>query len=501
MAPSFVARSVFLATFLAIAAVPVVSESQTDGALKENEVVENTSAADDRSPPGAPEYSDPEASPPSEGVSSASPPQTADQNTDVGDAPVRGATDTEKISTSDGAAPVGKTAPSDVTEPTPASEIANDEIEATESGATTPPSQKSSTPPAPEMADSPLTIASWGGAYARSQHLAYAARFEAAMGMKTEMVVHGGRTMAINQFGHAERKSWDVIDMGSQQLAAACEAGHLEKLNHREILEGDGGSDALDDFLPGALHECGVASVAWSSVIVFDTRTFKKRKPAKAKDFFDLKRFPGKRGLRQEPRYALELALMADGVPTGEVYDVLATASGIERAFAKLDQIKDNIVWWNHGHDPLRLISEKQVAMTTAFSGRVFNSIVSENTPAAILWDRQIYDANYWAIPKRSANKERARQFISFALQPKRLAAQAQWYPYGPMRHSALPLVVKHAEADVALASFIPTTKKNFKTALKLNEIWWKANEASLKKRFDLWRAGQTPGGNDTKSE
>jgi len=192
---------------------------------------------------------------------------------------------------------------------------------------------------------------------------------------------------------------------------------------------------------------------------------------------------------------------MADGVPTGEVYDVLATESGIERAFAKLDQIKDSIVWWRRGQDPLRLISEKQVAMTTAFSGRVFNSVVTENTPAAIVWDSQIYDTDFWAIPKGSSNKERARRFISFALQPERLAAQAQWYPYGPMRRSALPLVVKHAEADVPLASFIPTTEKNFRTALKLNDVWWKANEASLKKRFDAWRLGTTPEDIDAKTE
>lgn len=507
MASSFVARSVFLATLLAIVTMPVVSEAQTDSAPTENNATKETRATDDGSVPETPKGAESQVSPPSEGVSSASPPPSIDQEADVVDTPAPDATNTEQVNTSDGAAPVGEAAPKDFTETSPppetlsSPEIPNSKVEAPETEAAPSPSQKSSIRPPPQKTDSPLTIASWGGAYARSQNLAYAAPFEAETGTKIEMVVHGGRATAINQLGSADKQSWDVVDLGSRQLAAACKAGHLEKLDHREILEADDGSAVLDDFLPGALHKCGFASVAWSSVIAFDTRAFKKRKPSRAKDFFDLKRFPGKRGLRQEPRYAFELALMADGVPSDDVYDVLATESGIERAFAKLDQIKDSIVWWDRGRDPLRLISEKQVAMTTAFSGRVFNSVVAENSPAAILWDNQIYDADYWAIPKGSANKEDARRFISFALQPERLAAQAQWHPYGPMRKSALPLVIKHAEADVALASFIPTTETNFKTALKLNDVWWEANEAVLKKRFDAWRAGEAPEGVGAKTE
>lgn len=507
MASSFVARSVFLATVLAIATTPVVSGAQTDSAPTENETIKDTSTADEPSSPETPKGTESQASPPSEGVSSASPPQSTDRKTDIVDTPAPDATDPEQVKTSDGAAPVGEAAPTDVTETSPPPEtssrpnIPNDKVEATESEATTSQTKESSNPPSPKKIDSPLTIASWGGAYARSQHLAYAEPFKAETGTKIEMVVHGGRATAINQLSAADKHGWDVVDLGSQQVAAACEAGHLEKLNHREFLEADNGSAVLDDFLPGALHDCGIASVAWSSVIAFDTRAFKKRKPTRAKDFFDLKRFPGKRGLRQEPKYALELALMADGVPAADVYKVLATETGIERAFAKLDQIKDSIVWWDRGHDPLRLIREKQVAMTTAFSGRVFHSVVMENVPAVILWDSQIYDTDYWAIPKGAANKEKAQRFISFALQPERLAAQAQWHPYGPMRKSALPLLVKHAEADVALAPFIPTTDKNFKTALKLDNVWWEANKAVLTKRFDAWQAGETLEDDSAKTE
>ena len=39
----------------------------------------------------------------------------------------------------------------------------------------------------------------------------------------------------------------------------------------------------------------------------------------------------------------LEMALMGDGVPAEEVYDLLGTEAGVQRAFAKLDTIKDHV--------------------------------------------------------------------------------------------------------------------------------------------------------------
>jgi len=73
-------------------------------------------------------------------------------------------------------------------------------------------------------------------------------------------------------------------------------------------------------------------------------------------DFFNTKKFPGKRGLRKSPKANLEMALVADGVAAADVYDVLATSEGVDRAFAKLDSIKDSVVWWESGAQPPQLV-------------------------------------------------------------------------------------------------------------------------------------------------
>ena len=57
--------------------------------------------------------------------------------------------------------------------------------------------------------------------------------------------------------------------------------------------------------------------------------------PKTMADFFDTKAYPGKRGMRKNPKVTLEFALIADGVPTDQVYDVLSTEEGVARAFAK----------------------------------------------------------------------------------------------------------------------------------------------------------------------
>ena len=65
-------------------------------------------------------------------------------------------------------------------------------------------------------------------------------------------------------------------------------------------------------------------------------------------------------------------ALMGDGVPPDQVYDVMRTPEGLDRAFAKLDSIRDQIVWWEAGAQPVQLLADAEVAMTMSYNGRLF---------------------------------------------------------------------------------------------------------------------------------
>ena len=112
--------------------------------------------------------------------------------------------------------------------------------------------------------------------------------------------------------------------------------------------------------------------------------------------------------MRKSPKVTMEFALIADGVPTSEVYDVLGTEEGIARAFAKLDTIKEDVVWWEAGVQPPQLLADGEVVFSTAWNGRVFNAKNAEGQPFEMVWDGQIYDLDLWVIPKGSKNKEAA---------------------------------------------------------------------------------------------
>src|SRR3546814_8102295 len=108
----------------------------------------------------------------------------------------------------------------------------------------------------------------------------------------------------------------------------------------------------------------------------------------------------------------LEWALLADGVPGDKVYSLLRTEAGVARAFAKLATIRDDIVWWEDATEPARLLEEGRVVMTSTFNAPMFNAIVVREQPFAMIWDRQVWDLDFWAVPAITENRDAALAFV-----------------------------------------------------------------------------------------
>jgi len=186
------------------------------------------------------------------------------------------------------------------------------------------------------------------------------------------------------------------------------------------------------------------------------------------------------------------------------VYQMLATREGIARALKRLDEIRGHIVWWDRAHEPLKMLAKQDAAMAIAFNGRIFSAIVAQNKPFGLIWDGQVYDLDLWAIPKGSPNKTSALELIAFATKPERLARQARWFPYGPVRKSALKLIGKHPEVNVNMLDYIPTSQMNFKRALRMDAAWWASHETEMKEHLQVWRigdGGSAKSGADAESE
>ena len=251
----------------------------------------------------------------------------------------------------------------------------------------------------PAFAAGEVNVMSWGGAYTKSQVEAYHKPFTEQTGVKVNSIDADNPAKPIKAQVEANNVTVDVADVEYSDAVRLCDEGLLETIDTSALPAAPDGTPAEEDFIEGALTDCAVASIVWSTVYAYDKTKFEGNEPTTIADFFDTEKFPGKRGMRKNAKAQLEMALMADGVPAGEVYEVLATEEGVDRAFKKLDTIKDDIVWWEAGAQPPQLLADGEVAMTTAYNGRIFNAAVSENKPFEIVWDGQILDFDLFVIP------------------------------------------------------------------------------------------------------
>jgi putative spermidine/putrescine transport system substrate-binding protein len=333
----------------------------------------------------------------------------------------------------------------------------------------------------PARAGDALTVVSYGGQYTTSQTKAQYQPFTAKTGNAIQSVDYNGGLAELIAQVRSGTVSWDVVDVEQQDLERGCADGLFEKVDSATLPAGSNGASAEADFLPGALQPCGVGSVIWSNVIAFNQTAFPGAKPEKLEDFFDLEAFPGKRGLPKRPNALLEWALMADGVAAKDVYATLATPEGLDRAFAKLDTIKDQAVFWETGAQMIQLLADGEVAISAAYNGRIQGAITDDKKPLAMIWDRQIWNADYYAIVAGTKKRDTAKAFVAFATGTEPLAMQTRYLTYGPVRRSAQALV------DPTLAGNLPTAPGNFQSALAFDAKWWMEHGDAVNERYAAW--------------
>ncbi len=334
-----------------------------------------------------------------------------------------------------------------------------------------------------------LTVGAWGGAYTRACKIAYHEPFTAETGIVIRDAQYNGGLAEVRAQVDVGRIHWDVVPMEIADAVRGCDEGLLEPLDPAMWAPGADGTPPEEDFFPGTLTECGVGAEFYATVIVYNRENIPGPKPSTMQDFFDLEAFPGRRGMRRKPMGNMEFALMADGVPPAEVYQVLDTPEGIERAFRKLDTIKDQIVWWEAGAQPPQLLADGEVTMTTAYNGRVFNAQVLEDQPFEIIWDGQLLDFGQMVIVAGTPNLEAALEFLAFATTPRSMAQVSANISYSPTRYSGLPLVGTHAEAGIDMLPHMPTYPENLERALRNDWEWWVNHTDEMNERFSSWLA------------
>ena len=200
------------------------------------------------------------------------------------------------------------------------------------------------------LAADQLTVVSFGGSYARASQQAYHEPFTAETGIEVRLEDYNGGLAQIRAQVETGNVHWDVVDLNVADAVLGCDEGLLEFIDPGDLPPGADGRSVEDDFVSGTLTDCGMGTIFFSSIYAFHPQHFAGARPATIEDFFDLERFPGRRGMRRVPSDNLEIALLADGVPLEEVYATLATPEGVDRAFRKLDTIRSRSCGGKRAH-------------------------------------------------------------------------------------------------------------------------------------------------------
>jgi len=337
-----------------------------------------------------------------------------------------------------------------------------------------------------------MTIVSWGGAYSASQNNAYHKPYmELNPGVNIINDESSAEAVAkLRAMNEAGNVTWDVVDVVASDAIRLCDEGLAEVIDaDTDLAPAPDGTPASQDFGDLIVSECFIPQIVYSTTFGYRTDMVGDTPPTTVCDVFDTAAYPGKRSLERRPIGNMEWALLCDGVAKDDIYDVLSTPEGVDRALAKLDTIKDDVIWWTAGAETPQLLADGEVVIGSTFNGRLFSVIEEQKQPVGMLWDAQMFDLDGWIIPTGLSPErlEAAKKYVRFATDTQRLADQAKYISYGPARKSSAPLVGQHATLGIDMAPHMPTDPENAKNTFLYNYEWWADNRDDLDAKFQAW--------------
>lgn len=319
-----------------------------------------------------------------------------------------------------------------------------------------------------------IMVLTFGGEFAEAQRQAFFVPFQNLEGIIVKEDSYNGEYGKLKATVETGSVRWNVVDIEAASLIRGIRDNIYAPLDF-SIIDTAG-------FIPRTVNKYGIGTDLYSVSLGYSTKYFKNvsEAPQNWKDFWDISKFPGPRCLKKDPKFTLEIALLADGVPIEQIYST--NGLDVDRAFRSLDKIKPYVkVWWTSGQQAIQLLSDGEVAMAAAFGARVWIAKNKDKRPVDITWNQSITDIEYWAILRGSKNQDISMQFINFATRPEQQAAFSKIFPLGPANNKAFNFL------DSLYAKNLNTYPDNFQSQLVLNAEWWAKNEEAITQRWNEW--------------
>jgi putative spermidine/putrescine transport system substrate-binding protein len=314
-----------------------------------------------------------------------------------------------------------------------------------------------------------LTVADPGGAWTPASGPAFVEPFGKEFGVTMSHIAREHYpTVEIKANVETKSYTWDAV------IATDADVMELAPQDLLEPLDWTG--EDMGQIMPEAHQPGWMGQDVYATVIAYRTDKFGKNGPKNWADFWDVKKFPGRRAMHKHPIDMLEAALLADGVALKDVYPI-----DMDRAFKKLDEIKPHVdVWWTGGAQTTQMLQSGEVDMIPTWNARA-QVTIEAGAPVAISWDQGLYAMEGWCIPKGNPKADLARRFIKYCSNAKRQAEFVSRIAYGPTNPKAYDYI------PAERAKFLPTAPDNLKLMIHSNVEWWGKNKEMAIERFNAW--------------
>ena len=304
-----------------------------------------------------------------------------------------------------------------------------------------------------------ITFVSQGGAYQKAQTIAILDPAAKKLGITINQDSVPDAWPLMRSQVASGKPIWDVVDVATGFCLRGGEQGIVEKL--------DFGKMPNAAAMPAEYRSpYSVAYEFYSSVLGYSGKKYPDAAaaPKTWADFWDVKKFPGRRSLRNHPLATLEAALMADGVAPDKLYPL-----DVERAFRKLAEIKPHItLWWTSGAQSAQLLNDGEVDMIMAWNGRV-SALIKEGAKVAYTYNQGILQSTSLCVLKGAPNLATATRFLNEAVDPVLQANLPLHIDYGPANPKAFDTKVIPAER----VGQLPSAPENARRQALMSYAWW----------------------------
>ena len=311
-----------------------------------------------------------------------------------------------------------------------------------------------------------LVFTSWGGTTQDAQKKYWAEPFAKQAGIKVQQdgPTDYGKFKAMVESGNV---SWDVVDVEYDFAVKAAKDGLLEPIDFSVVNRAEIDPRFVTDYTVGSFY--------YSFVLGYNTGALHGKEPKSWADLFDAATFPGKRALyKWSAPGVLEIALLADGVPAEKLYPL-----DLDRAFKKLDTIKQNIIWWSGGAQSQQLLASGEAPLGQFWNGRVY-ALQKGGSKVGNSWEQNLTAADVLVVPKGAKNKAAAMKFLALATSPKAQADFAKETDYAPVNVKSKELM------DKEIVATLPD--QHTTGQLNLDMRYWAENRDAIGKRWYAWQ-------------